>query len=192
MMARSMKHGHIYGLDIDTNMIKFANQNKTIDSIDYFLTDLSGEWNAIHPTIINLQSKVTMVFSNMVIFLIKEKSMFASNLKRLLKENGRAFFAFPTFPSLLAKLSAEEKQFYEQYVKVPEGEQQLKVWTDIFEAKGFRIEHKEVENAVWTLKTKDLLLGNNFAILDFAIVMVICFIRVTISILSLLFEHLHH
>lgn len=156
-VTNSIGHNKIYGVDIDSNMIEFARQHSKSASIEYVLADLSQDWDRLEPKVSALEARVPLIVSNMCIDLINQKSVFVRNLKRLLRPSAGAYFTFPIFPDITRKLSADERALYEQYVKLPDQSGQLKVWTDLFEDNDFEIVHKEVESAVWTLHSQNLL-----------------------------------
>lgn len=162
-LTRSLNHCKIYGLDVDSNMLEFARQNSKSNSIEYVFADLSGNWNLLDNRISDLAGQVPLILSNMVIDLIREKAVFAHNLKRLLKQSRRAYFTFPTFPNITRKLNAADRQFYENFVKMPDSEGQVQNWVNIFESIGFEIAHVEVESVALSLQSQNILGKFEFA-----------------------------
>lgn len=138
-------------------MIEFARQNSKTNSIEYVLTDLSSAWNLVDHKISKLENQVPLILSNMTIDLIGNRSVFALNLKKLLKRGRRAYFTFPAFPVITKKLHGQDKSFYENFVKLPESDAQTQNWVHIFESIGFEIVHQEVERVVWSLDTRNVL-----------------------------------
>lgn len=138
-------------------MLEFARKNSKSKSIEYVLADLTSPWNLVDKKITNLEGQVSLILSNMVIDLIREKPVFALNLKRLLKRSQCAYFTFPTFPNITRKLNTQDRAFYENFVKLPESDVQVQNWVQIFESNGFEIVHKEVESLVWSLQSQNVL-----------------------------------
>ena len=92
----------------------------------------------------------------MCIDLIKEKSVFVKNLRKVLRVNKLAYFSFPIFPQNTYKLSDEEKATFERYVRVPSAEEQVTIWTHLFESNGFKIEEKAFDSTVWKTKSENI------------------------------------
>jgi trans-aconitate methyltransferase len=73
----------LYAIDVDKDMIKFAEEKHNKNNIHYLLQDLSLEWNQLRPQLKALEGKVSLIFSNYVLHWIKDKENAAKNLFRL-------------------------------------------------------------------------------------------------------------
>ena len=156
-LSTQFEHGKIYGIDVDHNMIEFAKQSSNTNSIEYLLTDLSQDWNSIDANIKQLEFKVSMVFSNMCISLVRQKNTFVQNLKKLMSTDARAYFSFPLYPDINTKLKGEFEEKLGGFVKMPSLEGQMQVWTDLFEANGLTVEFQDIQNSVWPHKSEAVL-----------------------------------
>ena len=58
----------------------------------------------------------------------------------------RAYISFAVSPDPTFKLTDELKERFGKYLKTPPIDQQMKVWTDLFEENGFTIEYQEIES----------------------------------------------
>ncbi|CAG2116746.1 unnamed protein product [Medioppia subpectinata] len=143
VLAESIKHRQIIGLDIDPKMIDFSIQNNTKPSIDYRLEDISKPWDELSADIRALEGKVSLVFSNSTLMMIQNRSTFVHNLRRLMADNSYAFTSFVLIHNFTTKLSPEEKSECEKWIKIPDYDKQVSNWTDVFTKQGFTIELTE-------------------------------------------------
>ena len=126
-------------------MIGFAEQNSKTETIEYVLTDLSGDWHSMAEPIKSIESKVSLVFSNICIMYIEQKLLFVHNLQKLMSPGANAYFSFVLIPDPTLKLTADLKAKFGRYVNIPSFEQQMQTWTQIFEANRFSIEYQEMD-----------------------------------------------
>ncbi|CAG2101349.1 unnamed protein product [Medioppia subpectinata] len=146
VLADSVKHRQIIGLDIDPKMIDFSIQNNTKPSIDYQLEDISKPWDELSADIRALEGKVSLVFSNSTLMMIQNKSTFVHNLRRLMADNSYAFTSFVLIHNFTTKLSPEERSECEKWIKIPDYDKQVSIWTDVFTTQGFTIELTEIKD----------------------------------------------
>ena len=157
-LAAQIEHAKIYGIDVDPNMIGFAEQSLKTDNIQYIMTDLSGEWNSIDPKIKRLEGKVSMIFSNMCISLIREKSIFVENLKKLMSNGARAYFSVFLYPDINIKLEGKSKEEFGCFVEIPSFERQMQIWNNLFEDNQISVDFQDIQTTEW-LHKKDHMKG---------------------------------
>ena len=134
----------IYAIDVDPEMIDFANENHPKDNIQYMLQDLSQEWDQLSPDIKALENKVSLIFSNHVLHWIINKENVANNLFRLLSKGGKLYANIHWIKDPFNYLTGIEKEIHEKEVlKIPTKEEQFNLWIHIFEKVGFRITESE-------------------------------------------------
>ena len=90
LLAQSgVKHNRIIGVDIDPEMIAFAQQNhKSVDSVEYWTQDMSLSWDELTPRVRELEGRVSLIVSNIALHWIKNKSQLMAVLCRLLATGG--------------------------------------------------------------------------------------------------------
>ena len=104
----------IYAIDVDPEMIDFANENHPKDNIQYILQDLSQEWDQLSPDIKALENKVSLIFSNHVLHWIINKENLAKNLYRLLSKNGKLYANIYWITDPFNYLTGTEKEIHEK------------------------------------------------------------------------------
>jgi ubiquinone/menaquinone biosynthesis C-methylase UbiE len=136
---------HLYAIDVDEKMIKFAEAKHSKNNIHYLLQDLTLEWDQLRPELKALEGKVSLIFSNIVLHWIADKESVAKNIFRLLKKSCKLYASIWCVTDLFSDLKGEEKEILEKEVlKIPSKETQLNLWINIFKTVGFDLIENEV------------------------------------------------
>jgi SAM-dependent methyltransferase len=134
----------LYAIDIDKDMIKFAEEKHHKSNIHYLLQDLSLEWDQLRSELKALEGKVSLIFSNHVLHWIKDKENAAKNLFRLLSKSGKIYAQIFWISDPFSDLKAKEKEVHEKEIlKIPTKESQLNGWINIFRTVGFDLIENE-------------------------------------------------
>jgi SAM-dependent methyltransferase len=134
----------LYAIDIDKDMIKFAEEKHHKSNIHYLLQDLSLEWDQLRSELKALEGKVSLIFSNHVLHWIKDKENAAKNLFRLLPKSGKIYAQIFWISDPFSDLKAIEKEVHEKEIlKIPTKESQLNGWINIFRTVGFDLIENE-------------------------------------------------
>jgi trans-aconitate methyltransferase len=134
----------LYAIDIDKEMIKFAEEKHHKNNIHFLSQDFGQEWDQLRPELKALEGKVSLIFSNHVLHWIKDKENAAKNLFRLLSKSGSIYAHIYWISDPFSGLSGEEKEIHEKEImKIPTKESQLNLWINTFKTVGFEL----IENA---------------------------------------------
>ncbi len=134
----------LYAIDVDKDMIKFAEEKHHKNNIHYLSQDLSLEWDQLRPELKALEAKVSLIFSNHVLHWIKDRENVAKNLFRLLSKTGKIYAQIFWISDPFSDLKGEEKEIHEKEIlKIPTKESQLNLWINIFKTVGFDLIENE-------------------------------------------------
>ncbi|XP_054155775.1 uncharacterized protein LOC128954223 [Oppia nitens] len=99
------QHKLIVGIDVVPDMISYARSNNTDDTIEYVEQDMSVKWTEIgSQRIRQLESKVDLIYSNMVLEYMPDKWLVMDTVNRLLTTGGLFHANIFILPDLNKKL----------------------------------------------------------------------------------------
>jgi SAM-dependent methyltransferase len=153
----------LYAIDVDKDMINFAEEKHHKNNIHYLLQDLSLEWDQLRPELKALEGKVSLIFSNHVLHWIKDKENAAKNLFRLLSKSGKLYAHIYWISDPFSDLKGEEKEIHEKEIlKIPTKESQLNSWLNIFKTVGFEIIENELQSRKSIFDKQIFIKGMNY------------------------------
>ncbi|XP_035712390.1 malonyl-[acyl-carrier protein] O-methyltransferase-like [Folsomia candida] len=92
LIAQLIPHDIIIGIDNDTNMVTFSeNNNPTPETISYVCQDISQPWYQLAPELTRLAGQVDLILSNMTLQWVTDIETVCKNFEYLLKPWG-AFY----------------------------------------------------------------------------------------------------
>ncbi|CAG2105553.1 unnamed protein product [Medioppia subpectinata] len=86
VLAKELNPDHIVGLDIDPNVIAFAKQHNAMANTDYYIQDISQEWNQWDKSLQKLAGKVSVIFSNFTLHWFLTDSTGNEDIDNILRE----------------------------------------------------------------------------------------------------------
>ena len=90
----------IYGIDISKDMIEYAKQHYSAQNMLYLVEDMNIEWNQLKPELRELEGKVDVIFSNIVLnWMYTNHENVLENIYRLLTRKGKVYINTMTIPS---------------------------------------------------------------------------------------------
>jgi SAM-dependent methyltransferase len=153
----------LYAIDVDKDMINFAEEKHHKNNIHYLLQDLSLEWDQLRSELKALEGKVSLIFSNHVLHWIKDKENAAKNLFRLLSKSGKLYAHIYWISDPFSDLKGEEKEIHEKEIlKIPTKESQLNSWLNIFKTVGFEIIENELQSRKSIFDKQIFIKGMNY------------------------------
>ncbi|XP_054161676.1 uncharacterized protein LOC128959698 [Oppia nitens] len=120
LLATSVRHQHIVGVDVDPVMTNYADTNNKGETIEYVTQDMSVGWHELSPGVRELESKVDLIFSNFVLHYIPDRQQLVNTFSRLLSTTGSGGVLHANI-IILADLN-------KKLVKTNSGYQPLKMW----------------------------------------------------------------
>ncbi|XP_054157465.1 malonyl-[acyl-carrier protein] O-methyltransferase 2-like [Oppia nitens] len=125
---------HIYGVDVDTDMIEFARQHHPKPNITYLSQDISVDWDQLSPQIRSLESKVSLIFTNHCFHWIVNKENAVKNIERLLNKSAKIYAnIYWIIDPFYLNLSDEELVIHrKEFMNIPTKEKQLDIWIKLF------------------------------------------------------------
>ncbi|CAG2113219.1 unnamed protein product [Medioppia subpectinata] len=130
LLAQSVKHKriieHILSIDIDPQMISYANTNhKSVQSINYWLQDMSQPWDELSPEIRALVSSVSLIVSNIAIQWFADKRRFMDVVNKLLAPKGHFVANYVLTPDIMARVSDDQHKQYDLHYEIPTMDEQI-------------------------------------------------------------------
>ncbi len=123
-------------LDIDPQMIEFARNNYSSNTIEYMTQDISESWDELSTTFKELEAKVSLIFSNRVLHWIEDKETAAKNISRLLAIGGDVYINVSAIRDLMPYLSHE---FNKNFIKMPSIGEQFEIWRNLLISFGIEL-----------------------------------------------------
>jgi len=161
MLDNRLYINQLYAIDIDNEMIKFAEQNNNKPNIQYMTQDIGVEWEHLTPQLKALEGKVSLIFSNQVLHWVKNKENAAKNIYRLISENGKVYINMLWTSDPFEHLVGEEKILHEKQTCFPTKDQQMDVWYNQFREVGFLTIHNEFVEKDAALTEQEYIEGTN-------------------------------
>jgi SAM-dependent methyltransferase len=149
LLNSSLTINQLYAIDVNKELIKFAENKYKKNNIHYLLQDVSLQWDQLRPEIKALEGKVSFVFTNYALHWIIDKENVTKNLFRLLSKSGKLYAHFLWIFDPFDELKGQEKENHEKEIlKIPTKEEQMNLWINIFKTVGFDI----IENEFFSRK----------------------------------------
>ncbi|CAG2114245.1 unnamed protein product [Medioppia subpectinata] len=164
LLAKSVKHNRIIGVDFTADFLSFAEQNhKPMDSVEYLLQDMSKTWDEMSPVVKALESKVSLIVSNRALHFFENKPRLMHVMSRLLVKNGSLVATYPLTPDLMSRITDEEKRaFGLQSFRTPSPDLQLDDMVRACESTGFQVLDKQLYLYEWHLDAKVFIARKRF------------------------------
>ena len=137
MLRNSIFIDKLYGLDVDSKMIDFAEKKKTSDGVKYVCQDFGRSFNEWQ-TLRHIEGKVSLVFSNYCLHWIKDVDTVVENISRLSAPGGKVYMSI-MLDTYKGRLIFHSKFFNKLLGKNSKEELQV-LWPAKFENAGFRID----------------------------------------------------
>ncbi|CAG2174709.1 unnamed protein product, partial [Oppiella nova] len=159
-LSKSLAYGHrVIGVNIDPQMISYAQLNHKTDSTEYLVQDMSVPWDGLSAPIRELESRVDLIVSNMAFQWIYPKSPSEAMkiFNRLLTKSGQIIATFGVNPDFFAFLTDQQKREYDLNGQTLSEELQVQDWRDACAESGFAIKKLRLVTEVWHLKRQELI-----------------------------------
>ncbi|CAG2119129.1 unnamed protein product, partial [Medioppia subpectinata] len=156
LLAKTVKHNRIIGVDITEHFLSFAEQNhKPMDSVEYLLQDFSKTWDEMSPALKALESKVSLIVSNRALHFFEDRPRLMHVISRLLAKNGTLVATYPLTPDLMSRITDEEKRaFGLQTFATPSPDAQIDAMVRACESTGFKVLDKQQYLYEWHVNAK--------------------------------------
>ncbi len=142
-LSQRIPHNKIVAFDIDPQMIEFARNNYSSNTIEYMTQDVSRSWDELSTTFKELEAKVSLIFSNRVLHWVEDKETAAKNISRLLSNGGKIYLNITAFDDVSQNLSEELR---EKFIKIPTIDEQFEIWRKILISVGIEISFAQILN----------------------------------------------
>jgi SAM-dependent methyltransferase len=129
--------------DIDPNMIEFARNNYSSNTIEYITQDISQSWDELNTTLKELEAKVSLIFSNRVLHWVEDKETAAKNISRLLSNGGKICLNITVPIDVRPNLS---EQLREKFIEIPTIDEQFEIWRKILISVGIELSFAQILN----------------------------------------------
>ncbi|XP_054167896.1 uncharacterized protein LOC128965274 [Oppia nitens] len=114
-LSENLLHKHVVAIDVVPEMLAHAVANSSDDtSIEYVLQDMSVPWLELSPRIRQLESKVDLLFSNVVLNYMSNKRQIMEIIGRLLSSDGLFFANIVIFKDLTENKQLLDSMFDER------------------------------------------------------------------------------
>lgn len=152
LLATSVPHKRVIGIDLDPKMIAYSDTHNNDDTIEYVLQDMSvADWTQLTPRLRELESKVDLIFSNDTLTNIADKYRLLNIIWRLLARDGIMHANIPLLPDLNKKRITGYNQCYKSI------DQQLDDWRDGLKVNQFVVKDFTVFEFIITVKRQAII-----------------------------------
>ena len=139
-LATNINHKRVIGIDIDPNMISFANQYNKTDSMEYLIQDMSKPFDELIPQLKQLESRVGLIYANYSLHFYPNKRQIFEILSTLLSKSGTLYANITLIPDLKQYLSDESKKLIDKYLDLNSTEKEIAVYKQSINQNGLKIE----------------------------------------------------
>jgi len=136
LLSEQFKYDRIIGVDIDPEMIKFAQINNKIENIEYIVQDIGSDWTLWDQNLKSLAGKVSVIFSNYALHWISDIERVAKNFSQLLSHNGIVVVDVLYCGDIYRHLSDDQRKISEKMLKYPTEQQMIGRWVTAFKNAG--------------------------------------------------------
>ncbi|XP_054155673.1 uncharacterized protein LOC128954132 [Oppia nitens] len=158
LLGKQIPHKLLVGIDVVPDMISYARQHNSDETIEYLLQDMSVKWPEMSPRIRQLESKVDLIFSNFTLQYMPDKWQLMATCNRLLTASGSSSSSSSSggifhanviiLPDLNKKLvsnttNSPDKQWYQTR------EKQLDDWRQSLADNHFLIHKFQIIDSIW-------------------------------------------
>ena len=140
ILKNTLYINQLYGLDVDSKMIDFAEEVETICGLQYVCQDFArsiNEWQTLR----SMEVKVSLVFSNYCLHWIKNVDTVVDNISRLCAPAGEVYMSI-MLETYKGRLIFHSK-FLNKLMGKKSKEELQNLWPAKFENAGFRIDKFE-------------------------------------------------
>lgn len=130
LLSREIECRRIVGIDIDKEMIGFANRVNKEPNIEYVVQDIQQSWNQFCPELRALEGQVSVVTSNFALTWIKDIRTTSENISRLVRDGGHVVFNLVYDGDIFDRLSPEKRSMMERILKYPTEEEFIGQWVN--------------------------------------------------------------
>ncbi|CAG2120424.1 unnamed protein product [Medioppia subpectinata] len=158
LLAKELNPEHIVGVDIDSDMIAFAKQHNAMANTDYYVQDISQEWNQWDKSLQKLAGKVSVIFSNYALHWVPESEIAAQNMAKLLSNNGIIVIDILYCGDIYRNAgTADRRVELERRLRYPSEQEVIGQWVTAFKSAGLnRIDIKYWEpKSIYPVKVYD-------------------------------------
>ncbi|XP_054161828.1 uncharacterized protein LOC128959835 [Oppia nitens] len=157
LLSKHIPHKLLVGIDIVPDMISYARNHNTDDTIEYVLQDMGVGWLEMCPQIRQLESRVNLIFSNFTLQYMPDKWQLMATCNRLLSisSGGGIFHAnVIILPDLNKKLVTNNTNTTNDPNKLPKqwyqtSEKQLDDWRQSLSDNHFLIHKFQIIDSIW-------------------------------------------
>ncbi len=142
-LSQRIPHNKIVAFDIDPDMIEFARNNYSSNTIEYMTQDISQPWDDLSTTFKELEAKFSLIFSNRVLHWVEDKETAVKNISRLLSNGGKFYLNITAFSDMRQNLSEELR---EKFTKIPTTDEQFEMWRKILISVGIELSFAQILN----------------------------------------------
>ncbi|CAG2103941.1 unnamed protein product [Medioppia subpectinata] len=137
LLAKELNPEHIVGIDTNPDMIAFAKQHNAMANTDYYVQDISQEWNQWNKSLQMLAGKVSVIFSNHTLHWVRESETAAQNMAKLLSSNGIIVMNISYFGDIYCNAGTDERRAeLERQLRYPSEQQLIGQWVTAFKSAG--------------------------------------------------------
>ncbi|CAG2104156.1 unnamed protein product [Medioppia subpectinata] len=136
MLAKELNPGHIVGVDIDPDVIAFAKQHNAMANTDYYIQDITQEWNQWDKSLQKLAGKVSVIFSNFTLHWVRESDTAAQNMAKLLSNNGIIVMNILYCGDIYDTAGADKRAELERQLRYPSEQRVVGQWVTAFKSAG--------------------------------------------------------
>ena len=158
LLSHKIKHKRIIGLDINPQMIQFANENHKRPTIEYIVQDFGQDWHEFNSALKQIEGKVSLIFSNITLHWIDNKENVGKSFQKLLSKDGLVYVNVYAIQGFNKHLDEEQVKYNERLIKIPSFEEQMKIWESILTLNGINVQSIKISE-ICAEHSKQFIMG---------------------------------
>lgn len=136
LLSEELKYERIIGIDIDTDMIEYAQNYNKIENTEYIVQDICADWILWDQNLKKLAGKVSVIFSNYTLHWVKNIERAAKNISKLLAINGMIVTDVLYCGDIYRNVTDDERKKLDQILKYPTEQEVIGRWISAFKNAG--------------------------------------------------------